>query len=247
MWYEHKSNVCNKVINYHLLSGFKNFSTGSIKMRTARFVDDVKLLRVTRAWCTIRLRIGLEETGRTPESEGGREGKRAWSLFQGGAENETRSPTVVPKYGEINKLLKLKSSVSLLPSPSRVPLSAGIKDPHKFHSARPSTLARARTSVGSLHPRRRNAPARASGIASSWHPFEPEKFRKKKRNYTLSASLSPCHLPPFSRHHARENARDIRPSDKRHNVIYGGYVATTGKKRSRSAVTRLSTRFPTLN
>lgn len=190
VWYERENNVCNKAINYHLFGGFKNFSTGSIKMCAVRFVGDVKLLLVTRAWCTIRLRIG-EGNGAHTRVRGGRGERESVISFSGGGERDV-SPTVVPKYGEINKLLKLKSSVSLLPLASHVPLSAGIKDPHKFHSARPSTLAGTRTGVGSLHPWRRNARARASGIASSWHPpFEPEKFRKKKRNYTLS---TPSHL-----------------------------------------------------
>lgn len=160
-----------------------------------------------------------------------------------GVENETRRPRSCRNTGKLINCSNLsRASPFSHPPPLPPPLSAGIKDPHKFHSARPSTLAGARTGVGSLHPRRRNAPARASGIASGWHPpFEPEKFRKKKRNYTLSTP-SPV-LLPSSR---PRNARDIRPSDKRHNVIYGGYVATTRKKRSRSAVTRLSARFPSL-
>lgn len=144
--------------------------------------------------------------------------------FSGGGERDV-SPTVVPKYGEINKLLKLKSSVSLPRLASPVPLSAGIKDPHKFHSARPSTLAGARTGVGSLHPWRRNARARASGIASSWHPpFEPEKFRKKKRNYTPS-------LPSFSRRHARETLEIYA----RLISAITWYTAVTSRRREKSA------------
>lgn len=133
MWYEHENNVCNKIINYHLLGGFKNFSTGSIKMRAARFVGDVKLLLVTRAWCTIRLRTGLEETWLTPESERRVGGRRESVISFSGDGERDASPTVVPKYEEINKLLKLKSSVSLLS-----PLLPYLPRPFKCRNKGPS-------------------------------------------------------------------------------------------------------------
>lgn len=133
-------------------------------------------------------------------TEAGKGARERDLFFRGegeGAENETRRPRSCRNTGKLINCSNLSRASPFSPPPpplpaSSVPLSAGIKDPHKFHSARPSTLAGARTGVGSLHPRRRNALARASGIAfaSGWHPpFEPEKFRKKKRNYTLSTPL----------------------------------------------------------
>jgi len=127
-------------------------------------------------------------------------------------------PTVVPKYGEINKLLKLKSRLPLRPSappapsaapppppPPPSPLSAGIKDPHKFHSARPSTLAQKSESESApgtlLHPRRRNAHGRAraaSRRAGSRHSGLGEISREEAKLRSPSPppalSLSPTLL-----------------------------------------------------
>jgi hypothetical protein len=126
-------------------------------------------------------------------------------------------PTVVPKYGEINKLLKLKSRLPLRPSappapsaapppppPPPSPLSAGIKDPHKFHSARPSTLAQKSESESApgtlLHPRRRNAHGRAraaSRRAGSRHSGLGEISREeaKLRSPSPPRSLPLAHSP----------------------------------------------------
>lgn len=155
-------------------------------------------------------------------------GRESVISFSGGGENETRRPRSCRNTGKLINCSNLSRASPFSPPclPPPVPLSAGIKDPHKFHSARPSTLAGARTGVRSLHPRRRNAPARASGIAiRAW-----EISKEEAELHSLDSLPPPSSRP--------RNARDIRPSDKRHNVIYGGYVATTGKKSARGVLLR---------
>lgn len=169
----------------------------------------------------------------------------SFSKGKGAAERGARRPRSCRNTGKLINCSNLSRGFPPLPLPLRVPLSAGIKDPHKFHSARPSTLARARTGDGgALHPRKRSAPARASGVASRWLARH-SSLRNFERKSGITLSRPPLLVVLFlSLSLSRRNARDIRPSDKRHNVIYGGYVATTGKKRPRSAATRPPTRFP---
>lgn len=157
---------------------------------------------------------------------GGRWGDESVISFSGSSRGKERrrgvrvAPTVVPKYGKINKLLKLKSrpfstASAPLPPPSAqapsppVSLSAGIKDPHKFHSARPSTLARAKTRKRRYpsSPKKeccaskRAASRRAGSGYSSLRNFE-----RRRSGITFSLSLSIpalflpssilCHDPP---------------------------------------------------